>query len=169
MPMIACKRKHAGRQDQQRREHPHHQVAPRQGPGQQRLVDMDEAADDRSFLLRCAAGRLMNVGIKAGTTVIEIRATPIMAKLLVNASGWNSLPSRPLSMNTGTNDSSMISTEKKIGRPTVRQGSITSSRVSPVTLPVAEMLLQMMRGVLGHHDRLIDQDADRDRDARPAT
>ena len=68
-------------------------------------------------------------------------------------------------MNTGTNDSSMISTEKKIGRPTVRQGSITSSRMSPVTLLVAKMGLQVMRGVLGHHDRLIDQDADRDRDS----
>ena len=29
----------------------------------------------------------MNVGIRAGTTVIEISATPIMAKLLVKASG----------------------------------------------------------------------------------
>ena len=75
----------------------------------------------------------MNVGIKAGTSVIEIKATPIMAKLLVNASGWNSLPSRPLSMNTGMNDSSMINTEKKIGRPTVRQGPMTSSRMSPLT------------------------------------
>ena len=67
-------------------------------------------------------------------------------------------------MNTGTNDSSMISTEKKIGRPTVRQGSITSSRMSPVTLLVAKVLLEMVRGVFGHHDGLIDQDADRDRD-----
>ena len=29
----------------------------------------------------------MNVGISAGTSVTEISATPIMAKLLVNASG----------------------------------------------------------------------------------
>ena len=75
----------------------------------------------------------MNVGIRAGTTVTEIRATPIRAKLLVKASGWNSLPSRPLSVNTGMNEISMISTEKKIGRPTVRQARMTISRVSPVT------------------------------------
>ena len=75
----------------------------------------------------------MNVGISAGTTVTEMRAVPSRARLLVNASGWNSFPSRPDSMNTGTNDRSIISTEKKIGRPTVRSAGITSSRVSPVT------------------------------------
>ena len=107
----------------------------------------------------------MKVGIRAGTSVIERSATPIMAKLLVKASGWNSLPSRPREQNTGMNDSSMISTEKKIGRPTVRQAGMTSSRVSPVTFCVAEMRRQVVRGVLDHHDRLIDQDADRDGDA----
>ena len=76
---------------------------------------------------------LIKMGINAGTSVTEISATPIMAKLFVNASGWNSFPSRPESMNTGTNDSSMIRTEKKMGRPTVRHGSITSSRMSPRT------------------------------------
>ena len=70
----------------------------------------------------------MNVGINAGTSVTEISATPSSAKLLVKASGWNSFPSRPLSMNTGMNEISMISTEKKIGRPTVRQARMTSSR-----------------------------------------
>jgi hypothetical protein len=39
---------------------------------------------------------------------------------LVNASGWKYFPSRPESMKTGTNDRSMMRTEKKIGRPTVR-------------------------------------------------
>jgi len=29
----------------------------------------------------------MKIGISAGTTVIEIKATPSMAKLLVNANG----------------------------------------------------------------------------------
>ena len=77
---------------------------------------------------------LMNVGIRAGTTVTEIRATPKRAKLLVNASGWNSLPSRPLRANTGTNDRSMMRTEKKMGRPTVRHALMTVARVSPVTL-----------------------------------
>ncbi len=75
----------------------------------------------------------MNVGISAGTSVIERIATPIIAKLLVNASGWNVLPSWPVSAKTGMNESNMIITEKKIGRPTVRQAGMTNSRVSPVT------------------------------------
>ena len=75
----------------------------------------------------------MNVGISAGTSVIERMATPIMAKLLVNASGWNVLPSWPVRAKTGMNESRIIITEKKIGRPTVRQAGITSSRMSPVT------------------------------------
>ena len=73
----------------------------------------------------------MRLGISAGTSVIETTATPTMAKLFVKASGWNVLPSRPLSAKTGANDSRMIITEKKIGRPTVRQALMTISRVSP--------------------------------------
>ena len=75
----------------------------------------------------------MNVGISAGTSVIEMIATPIMAKLLVNASGWKVLPAWPERANTGMNEIKMISTEKKIGRPTVRQAGMTNSRMSPVT------------------------------------
>ena len=63
----------------------------------------------------------MKVGIIAGTNVMEMIATPNRAKLLVKASGWKSLPSRPLSAKTGMKDMSIINTEKKIGRPTVRQ------------------------------------------------
>src|SRR5207253_2194742 len=54
-------------------------------------------------------------------------------KLLVKASGWKYFPSRPLRANTGMNEISMMSTEKKMGRPTVRHARITTSRVSPVT------------------------------------
>ena len=107
----------------------------------------------------------MNVGISAGTTVTEIRATPIIARLLVKAIGWNSLPSRPLMAKTGMNEIRMISTEKKIGRPTVRQARMTISRVSPRHRLVAEVLLEVVRGVLDHDDGLIDQDADGDGDA----
>ena len=102
----------------------------------------------------------------AGTSVIEMMAMPIMAKLLVNASGWKVLPSCPVRAKTGMKDIRMIMTEKKIGRPTVRQAGITISRVSPVIRLSAEMRRQMMRGVLHHHDRLVHQDADRDGDAR---
>ena len=77
---------------------------------------------------------LMKVGIRAGTTVTEISATPTRAKLFVNASGWKYFPSRPLRAKTGMKERSMIMTEKKIGRPTVRQARMTMSRVSPATL-----------------------------------
>ena len=74
---------------------------------------------------------LMKIGISAGTSVIAISATPIMAKLFVNASGWKSFPSCPPNAKTGRNERSMISTEKKIGRPTSRQALTTISVVSP--------------------------------------
>ena len=50
----------------------------------------------------------------------------------VNAKGWNVLPSCPVKANTGMNDSRMIITEKKIGRPTMRHAGMMISRVSPV-------------------------------------
>ena len=65
---------------------------------------------------------------------------------------------------TGRNERIMISTEKKIGRPTVRQAWMTISVVSPVTRSSPKCAGQVVRGVLAHHDRLVDQDADGDRD-----
>ena len=97
---------------------------------------------------------------------MERTATPIMAKLLVKASGWKVLPSCPVKANTGMNDRRMITTEKKIGRPTVRQAGMTISRVSPVIFGAGRMGRQVVRGVLHHHDRLVHQDADGDGDAR---
>ncbi len=47
----------------------------------------------------------------------------------------------PPSANTGKNDSSMMTTEKKIGRPTVRHADSTRSRTSPVHRLVAEALV----------------------------
>ena len=58
----------------------------------------------------------------------------------------------------------MITTEKKIGRPTARQAGRTTSRTSPRTGSVAELLAEPVHHVLGHHDRRVDQHADRDRD-----
>ena len=37
--------------------------------------------------------------------------------VFVHASGWNNLPSCPVSANTGTNARMMIAIAKKIGRP----------------------------------------------------
>ena len=60
----------------------------------------------------------------------------------------------------------MIATEKTIGRPTARHACKTMSRTSPRDGLVAELLPQPVHHVLGHHDRRIDQHADRDGDAR---
>ena len=71
------------------------------------------------------------------TSVIEKIATPTIAKLFVNASGWKVLPSCPVKANTGMNDRRMIITEKKIGRAEVRSlfnvpklGTIAGSAVT---------------------------------------
>jgi hypothetical protein len=62
---------------------------------------------------------------------MAIMAEPIMEKVLVKASGWNSLPSCPSSMKTGTKESTMMAREKKIARPTcLALVMITSRRFS---------------------------------------
>ena len=48
-----------------------------------------------------------------------------MANVFVNASGWKSLPSWPVSANTGMKARMMIAIEKKMGRPTRRVDSST--------------------------------------------
>ena len=106
----------------------------------------------------------MKIVQSAGTSVIASTATAASANVLVKASGWNIFPSIPPSAKTGRNDSSMIATEKTIGRPTARQAGRTTSRTSPRTGSVAEVLAEPVHDVLGHHDRRIDQHADRDRD-----
>src|SRR4051794_32830027 len=58
---------------------------------------------------------LRKIGIRAGTSVMASTATPTSANVLVQASGWKSFPERPERANTGRNESSVISTEKKIG------------------------------------------------------
>ncbi|MFO0957880.1 MAG: hypothetical protein U0800_10540 [Isosphaeraceae bacterium] len=54
---------------------------------------------------------------------------------MVIAKGRNIFPSIPPRASTGRNDSSMMSTEKKIGRPTSRQALATIGRTSPATGP----------------------------------
>src|ERR1700687_4655414 len=98
----------------------------------------------RTIQLSCSllSRPLRKVGIKAGTTVTERRATPSRAKLLVKASGWNSLAS-PAHRATGGED----------------QGAGIARH-----LLVAEMLLEMMRGIFGHDDGLVHQNANGDGD-----
>ena len=52
-----------------------------------------------------------------GTSVTAMTVAASTAKVLVKASGWNSLPSCPVSANTGTKASRMMAIEKKTGRP----------------------------------------------------
>ena len=103
---------------------------------------------------------LRKIGIRAGTSVMARTATPIRAKVLVQASGWNIFPSRPVRAKTGRNERMVISTEKKIGRPTVRQAGMMISSDVARDPAVPEAAREVVRGVLGHHDRLVLQDAD---------
>ena len=63
--------------------------------------------------------------IIAGTSVIASSAEHVMANVFVKASGRNNRPSCASSMNTGTNETMMIASEKKIARPTWRAASTT--------------------------------------------
>ena len=60
----------------------------------------------------------------------ESRVAPTIEKVLVKASGWKSLPSWPVSANTGMKARMMMAIEKKIGRPTrwVASRTVSSTR-----------------------------------------
>jgi hypothetical protein len=60
-----------------------------------------------------------------GTRVTERMVAPAMAKVLVKASGWKSLPSWPVRAKTGMKANTMMAIEKKMGRPTRRVASST--------------------------------------------
>ena len=67
--------------------------------------------------------------ISTGASVTASRASIIRMKLLVQASGWKSLPSCPVSRNTGKKDVTMMMVEKKIPRDTcLLEDSMMSSR-----------------------------------------
>ena len=102
-----------------------------------------------------------------GTSVTAITVAASTANVFVNASGWNSLPSWPVSANTGTNASRMIAMEKNTGRPTSRVDSSTApARRGGRAIDVA--LLDVAERVFGDDDAGVDEDADGDRDARQA-
>ena len=60
----------------------------------------------------------MKIVISTGTRVIERREARTIADVLVKASGRNIRPSCASSRNTGTNDTMMMASEKKIARAT---------------------------------------------------
>ncbi len=104
-----------------------------------------------------------------GTIVTASSVAPIMAKVLAKASGWNSLPSSPTSVNTGMKARMMISMAKKMGRPTCcAASSVTCQdlvrREAPVAAPGFQPLA-VPDDVLGHDDAGIHQHADGDGDA----
>ena len=71
---------------------------------------------DATDLLTAAAAKGGNLDI--GTSVMLRNAAPAMAKVFVYASGENSRPSWASRVNTGRNDTVMISSEKNNAGPT---------------------------------------------------
>ena len=65
----------------------------------------------------------MNNIISTGTSVTDSSAAPAMEKVLVKASGENSRPSCASSVNTGRNETVMISSEKNSAGPTSLQAA----------------------------------------------
>ncbi len=68
--------------------------------------------------------------IATGTRVTDSRLAAPMAKVLVKASGLNSRPSWPSSVNTGRNETVMITNEKKRAGPTSRADFTTTAQRS---------------------------------------
>ena len=101
-----------------------------------------------------------------GTSVTESSVAPTIENVFVNASGWKSFPSCPVSAKTGMNARMMIAIEKKIGRPTRRVASSTVSVTRRRFRGLIVALLHEAEGVLGDDDRRVHEHADGDRDAR---
>src|SRR3990167_132565 len=103
----------------------------------------------------------MMIAASAGVSVTARIAAKPIEYVLVNASGLNSRPSVPSSVNTGMNDTVITSSEKKIDGPTSCIAAMITLVRSPGVLPVVELLVD----VIDDDDRRVDHRADRDRDA----
>ena len=68
----------------------------------------------------------MRIISSTGTSVIDRIVAKIIANVFVNASGRNMRPSCASSRNTGRNDTTMITSEKKIAHPTCLAAQITA-------------------------------------------
>ena len=108
----------------------------------------------------------MNSIISTGTSVTDSSAAPAMAKVLVKASGENSRPSCASSVNTGRNETVMISSEKNSAGPTSLQAAMMASVAARVAFGLQP--LEMLVRVLDHDDGGIDHGADGDGDAAQA-
>ena len=103
-----------------------------------------------------------------GTSVTAMTVAASTANVLVNASGWNSLPSWPVSAKTGTNASRMIAIEKNTGRPDEPRRFEDGAPHRRAIAGVDVLLLEEAERVLGDDDAGVDEHADGDRDAREA-
>ena len=134
-------------------------------PAEHRPVQPDERAHDRVRAPRRAPCRRSGGVQSTGTRVTERIVAPTIAKVLVKASGWKSLPSWPVSANTGTKARMMMAIEKKIGRPTRRVASSTVAATRRAVAQVDAALLDEAERVLGDDDGRVHQHADGDGDA----
>ena len=103
-----------------------------------------------------------------GTSVTAMTVAASTANVFVNASGWNSLPSWPVSAKTGMNASRMIAIEKNTGRPTSRVDSRTVCHTTAAIAGIDAALLHEPERVLGDDDAGVDEHADGDGDAGEA-
>ena len=74
----------------------------------------------------------MNNPIATGTNVTESRLAAAIENVFVNASGLNSRPSCPSSVNTGMNETVMMSSERNSAGPTCCADSTTTRHRSAV-------------------------------------
>ncbi len=74
----------------------------------------------------------MNSPMATGTIVTDSRLALPMASVFVHASGLKSRPSCASRLNTGRNDTVMMSSEKKSAGPTSLEARTTTSHRSPV-------------------------------------
>ncbi len=88
--------------------------------------------------------------INKGTRVMESNEADSMANVLVNANGWNNLPSCASRVNTGIKETAIINKEKNSGLPTCCG---FDNHCYPVTV---RLLLQFLVRIFDHNDCGID-------------
>ena len=109
----------------------------------------------------------MKIGIRAGTNVTDIIATPTIAKLLVKASGWKSFAfPAAQGRRPGMNEMQHDHHGEEDGPAHRPAGADNDLGCIAGHLAVAEVFLEVVRGVLDHDDGLVHEDADGDGDPR---
>ena len=163
LPDDRLQREHARCQHQQHREHPHHEVSAGQGPRQQRLVDVDEAPHDPVVFLapQPAANEQRDEGRDNrhrddghADQREALGERQRMKQFALTPAEHEHRHERQQHDEHGEKDRPP---HRAAGRDD-QFARVARDRV------VAEAFLEDVRGVLDHHDGLIDEDADRNRD-----